>query len=200
MKKKVQHSQTASVLKEQERTDAECIQAIRSGEKEGWETLVQRHYQNLLNLTTAVCGNQTDGEDAVQETFIAVFQGLDLFDVQRPLKPWLNTIAVRRALNICRMQRNLKQSDNELSMLADEASLGNPSEMDERLSGIYRFLQQLKPEYRTILLLKYYQSCSYTEIARILEWSEETVKSRLYMARTQLRQIIQNEEQGNVKQ
>jgi RNA polymerase sigma-70 factor, ECF subfamily len=191
--KKVQHSQTDRVFKGQEQTDAACIRAIRAGNKEGWDTLVQRHYQSLLNLATAICGNQNDAEDAVQETFLAVYQGLALFDIERPLKPWLNTITVRRTLNVCRMHRMLGQSAETVESIADEAATTSFEETNTKLPELYRYLQMLKPDYRTLLVLKYFQQCSYSEIAHILDWSEESVKSRLFMARTQLRQIMQRE-------
>jgi RNA polymerase sigma-70 factor, ECF subfamily len=87
----------------------------------------------------------------------------------------------------------LGQSAETVESIADEAATTSFEETNTKLPELYRYLQMLKPDYRTLLVLKYFQQCSYSEIAHILDWSEESVKSRLFMARTQLRQIMQRE-------
>src|SRR5262249_61393650 len=109
-------------------------------------------------------------EDIAQEAFLSAVRSLDRFDRRRPFGPWLHRIVVNRAIDWARARALRPEAE------AVDAPAPDPPERDEEL---LRELEQLSPEHRAVIVLRYLLEYTPGEIAELLELPRGTVNSRL---------------------
>jgi RNA polymerase sigma-70 factor (ECF subfamily) len=153
-------------------------------DKSAFSTLVQR-YQNLVfSLCFRMLGHREDAEDAVQETFTRVARHIDGWDDQRPIEPWLLTIAGNR----CRTHLSRRRRDLPLLDGAEPASNATEQQrtadvLDEE---VQLALSDLRDQHRTAFLMFHQDQLSYAEIAEKMDCPVGTVKTWVHRARTDL--------------
>lgn len=139
-----------------------------------------------------------DVEDLVQEVFIKALQALDLFEGRAQPKTWLLSIARNTAIDHRRKQRLRKWlPDSWLQDVRDERK--TPEEwldLHEEQHELYRSLQQLKPAFREVLILRGIKELSARETADILQWSESKVNVTYHRALKAMKGIWQFREKG----
>ncbi|CAA9490528.1 MAG: RNA polymerase sigma factor RpoE, partial [uncultured Solirubrobacteraceae bacterium] len=79
--------------------DAELIVRARSGDRDAYGMLVQRHQRIAFRTAYAVCGDAADAEDAAQDAFVKAYRALGRFRDGSPWRPWLLTIVANEARN-----------------------------------------------------------------------------------------------------
>jgi RNA polymerase sigma-70 factor (ECF subfamily) len=179
-----------------DRPDKELIEAAQRGDRDAFEEIVRRSQKELFAFLVKVTGRHDAAEDVFQETFIGVFENIARFDVERPFRPWLFTIAANCARDRARREKIRKHvsldaesasCEEEGSRLIDilKAEGQDPVEQlsgDERLERLRRALGELPDEHKLPLVLFYHQGFRYEEIAQMLDLPLGTVKSRLNSA------------------
>ncbi|GAA5191283.1 sigma-70 family RNA polymerase sigma factor [Ferrimonas gelatinilytica] len=154
-----------------------------------YEALVRALHADLYRYAFWLCHNPTVADDLVQETFLRAWKSLDSLKDEGAAKAWLITILRRE--NARRFER--KQFD--LSDL-DEVQVADPAQGDPEQTIEQRWLRrqiaQLEPEYREPLLLQILYGFSGDEIATVMELNRNTVMTRLFRARNQLREAMQD--------
>ena len=134
---------------------------------------------------------RTIAEDLVQETFLRAWRALDSLQDQQAAKPWLLTILRRE--NARRFERKqFDYADVENDTLVDEKSTTLDAEMEQTV--IQRQIGKLSEEYREPLLLQVVMGCSGDEIAEILDLNKNTVMTRLFRARNQLKEALSSDD------
>jgi RNA polymerase sigma-70 factor (ECF subfamily) len=180
-------------------TDAQLVAQILAGDPSPYRLLVERHQQAVYNAAFRLLGNRDEATDIAQDTFLRAYQGLNSFDPARPLSPWLCRIAINLSLNRLKRQRSTVSLDANASgarlelpdLSADPQRQLLHTERHERL---HQAILALPPEQRVVIELRHFQEQSYAEIAARLDLSLANVKSRLFRARQQLRQLLENGE------
>lgn len=151
------------------------------------ERMVEQYGDCLLRLCCLYTGNLQSAEDALQETFIKAFRNIDRFRHECSEKTWLTGIAI----NVCRScLRQEKIRTSHIQPIPDGE--GSDQLTDSTAEIIYddtvlREIHQLKPKYREVVLMYYYQEMKSKEIADVLKISESAVTVRLSRAREQLK-------------
>lgn len=183
-----------------QRSDEKLVEAYRRGETGAFQTLVERHHDDLLRFLIRLGGDRQVAEDAFQEAFLQVHLSLGSFDTSRRFRPWLFTIAANKARDLLR--RKGRRQTLELSAPIGSAGGGTGSDggsfidllqVDipapdaamqdrERDELVQRALERLSDPLREILLLAYFQRLTYAQIADELGIPLGTVKSRLHAA------------------
>src|SRR5436190_16739739 len=79
-------------------SDAELVERIRAGDRQAMEVLIRRHNRALYRTARAILRDDSEAEDAVQETYIQAFRALDRFRGESSLATWLTRIAANEAL------------------------------------------------------------------------------------------------------
>lgn len=137
--------------------------------------------------------------DVLQETFLKAFKKLDTLSDLDNIGPWLGVIATRTAIDLIRKNNNWNGIPTEDVLLLGKLSLQEkaPSVEDEVENQMVKAellskIQELKQEYREILVLKYYYDLTDQEIASSLEINIGTVKSRHHRAKQKLQALITN--------
>lgn len=171
-----------------EETDALLVVRCRNGDRLAFDTLLGRHARQVFSAAFRILHNREDAFDVTQTAFLTAYERFDRYDPGQPFLGWLYRIAVNQALDVVRAQR-------PLDALAEEPvdDHDGPDEMaahDQNDSRMQRALMKLSIEYRTVIVLKHLQGCSYEDMAAILDCPVKTVKSRLFTARQALRAVL----------
>ena len=138
-------------------------------------------------------GDAAEAEDAAQETFLRAYTRLASYDVHRPFKTWLFSIASHHCIDRLRKRRLTWLSLDEplpadaAPALADQSP--GPEEQTargEQTALIQQHLARLSPEDRAVIVMRYWYDFSYEEIAEATHATVSAVKSRLHRARLSL--------------
>lgn len=172
--------------------DWALVRAAQRGNREAFGALVTRHAPTVLNVTTRILGSHADAEDAAQDTFIAAFRALPTFHFEARFSTWLYRIAVNKCRDVLRAQRPLVSLDDEGSGLPgawepvhDDTPLRG-LELAELAGTLDARIQALPPLYREAFVLRHVEGLDYDEMTTILGASRDTIKMRVYKARTTL--------------
>ncbi|ENH98010.1 putative DNA-directed RNA polymerase [Gracilibacillus halophilus YIM-C55.5] len=139
-------------------------------------------------------------QDALQETFVKAYKHMDRIEDKERIGAWLSTIATRTAIDILRKRKSktevkIDQSNENLIDYNPEEVAQLETIVEQRLikEDLLEIINELKPEYREIILLKYIHEWSVHEIANFLDVKMGTVKTRLYRARKVLKDMIERD-------
>lgn len=163
--------------------ETELIEKIKDGDGRAFAELYNRYAEYALRIGTAVTRNSAWAADAVQETFIRIYNNISSFDSTKSFKPWFYTILI----NEC----NLILKKNKKIIFFGETAYDEPSAKDfhrfEEYEDLYRAIQGLNDVLRIPIILKYLNDLSEKDIASILRININTVKSRLFKGRQKLK-------------
>lgn len=173
------------------------VAASIEGDQDAFAELVYTFQDAVYNLCYRLLGERTEAEDAAQEAFLKAYSNLQRYDPERPFKTWVLTIASNHCIDRLRKRRHVWLSIDEsvpatLSLSSDDPQPEQAVLSNERSHQIQQMLNELEPDYRAAIVLRYWYDYSYTEIAEILETTESAIKSRLYRARQTLAEKLDN--------
>jgi RNA polymerase sigma-70 factor, ECF subfamily len=172
----------------------------------GFEFLVQQYRREAYFHAYVFLGNQQDALDACQDAFARAFAAIPRLEALTHFYPWFYRILRNRCLNLLARRQTSERFQKAEARSGDFAaafSTDEPRVLLERKEArrdLRQALDGLRPEYREILTLKYFQDRSYDEIARLLGIPRGTVMSRLYHARSALRAACTTERASSVPQ
>lgn len=160
--------------------------------KQRFEALVDEYYQDVYRYAYWICKNQPLAEDLVQETFLRAWRSLDNLQNDQAAKAWLFTILRRENARLYeRFQPELVDVDEQP---LPETRVDEPEDAMER-EWLHQAINQLESEYREPLLLQVVGGFSGKEIAEMLDLNSNTVMTRLFRARSKLKDYFTS--QGN---
>ena len=181
-----------------ERSDETLVKQALKGQKSAWVTLVKRYEKNLYNYTLRMVSNPDDALDLMQDVFMAVFRNLASFRGDSPFKGWMFKIAHYRCIEFYRRKKptqsldNMPEQEEQSSDTCPEAELF----IGQQASILTKALQILPINQKLVVELKFFQHCTFDEVANQLGISVNTAKSRLYSALDKLKNHL---ELDNVK-
>lgn len=161
------------------------ISAIQNGDRQAFHELYDLYFDYAMRVATAVMKHDANAADAVQETFIRVYQYIDHYEPKKPFKPWFYRILINeckrifaRAGKVIAVEEIEEVGTQELNPL-------------EQFDDLYEAIQSLKDHQRIPVILKYLHGLTEKEIAATLDLNVNTVKSRLFKARSQLKTVLE---------
>lgn len=173
------------------------VAARDEGDQDAFAEIVYSFQDAVYNLCYRMLGERTEAEDATQEAFIRAYNNLDRFDVERKFKTWLLSIASNHCIDRLRKRRLKYLSLDEplpgrmeLALTAEQVSPESHTVRNEQSEYIQAMLDDLSPDDRAGIILKYWYDYSYAEIAEVLDTTESAIKSRLFRARRTLAEMM----------
>lgn len=150
------------------------------GDETAFYHLVSSQKRKLYGIAFSYLRNESDALDAVQETVCKAWLKCRQLKEPNAFMPWL----IRILIHVCIDEQKRRKRTLPLTALTQPASgeMVSVHKLDLEIA-----LERLKPKYRHVLTLKYYQDMTLTEIARILDRPEGTVKTWLHKGLKQLR-------------
>lgn len=128
-------------------------------------------------------------EDVAQDAFLKAFRSLASFDGSRRFSSWIFRIAHNAALDALRRRR----AASEIERDGDESFVSpapDPIEAAALGQALSAALDALRPEWRTAIVLRYQEGCSYEEIAEVMRIPEGTAKTFVHRARKQMAGLL----------
>jgi RNA polymerase sigma-70 factor (ECF subfamily) len=168
--------------------DRELIENCMNGDRQAIEALLFRYEKPVYNAAYRMLNSSEDARDVTQTVFLKVIEKLDSYDPQYRFFSWIYRIALNESINCLKKQNRLDALDREP---VSEAKGPEEQTGAEQVSqGMQTALMTIQAEYRTVIVLKHFADCSYTEISQILDLPEKKVKSRLYTGRQLLKEAL----------
>jgi RNA polymerase sigma-70 factor (ECF subfamily) len=183
----------------------DAIAVLKHGDVRGLEVLVRKYQLDAVRIANAIMKDFSLAEEIVQEAFLRVYRCIDQYDETRPFRPWFLRIIVNDALKALMYQNRFVPLEddgqldcNSLGDILHESSLWFEQEefshTHENAQVLQEMLNNLTPEHRAVLELKYYLDMSEEEIAMTVHIPLGTVKSRLHSAKSMLRSIMERDD------
>jgi RNA polymerase sigma-70 factor, ECF subfamily len=171
--------------------DQQLIESALAGNSAAFGDLVRKYQDRLYNTMTHLMGSPQDAQDVVQDAFVKAFVKLETFQRSSEFYTWLYRIAFNTAMSHQRRRRptesvNCRQDQGQEPLDPGPAP-GDRLDREELAEQVRMALKTLSDEYRTVLVLRDVDGCSYGAIAEMLEVPLGTIRSRLFRARMQLR-------------
>ena len=176
--------------------ERELIALARRGDEAAFEQLVRLHEKKVYNLCIRMCSNAEDAAEAAQDTFLALWRGLETFREDASLSTWLYRLATNACIDLLRRARRTVDGvsiDDEEAHLEVTDHAPTPEQHIEHAETqrlVREAVASLPPEYRQVLVLRELQQLSYAEICEATALELGTVKSRINRARTMLRNYL----------
>lgn len=178
--------------------EREAIRRLQRGDISGLATLVRRYQVQAVRAAYLVTQDCQQAEDVVQAAFLRAYQRIEQFDPERPFAPWFYRSVVNAAVQTARRsQRQVSLDGGEEITLADLLPDPSPApdetiEAVEMQQAVRQALQQLSPEQRAAVVMRYYLDLSEAEMAAEMQVPPGTIKWRLHNARKQLRFLLRS--------
>ena len=168
--------------------DNALVQGCLSGDEHAFEILVVRYQGPIYNAVLRMVRDRDDASDLTQNAFLKAYQQLSRFDPQYKFFSWLYRIAINESLNF--VKRSARQEPLDGDGVAGTADPERSMVSAEIGRHVQDALMKVSPDYRAVLVLRHFHDCSYEDMASILGIPEKTVKSRLFSARRQLKELL----------
>lgn len=174
------------------RSDDVLITQALAGKKSAWIALVKRYEKSIFNYALRMVNNHADAMDLMQDIFVALFRNLHTFRAESPFKGWLFKIAHYRCIEFYRKKRPMQSLDDVPEPL-DEYSNECPEQLlvdQQQNSVLMQAMQRLPIKQKLVVELKFFQQCTFEDIAQQLGISTNTAKSQLYSALDKLKLFL----------
>lgn len=170
--------------------DDECVARAQRGDVAAFSELVARYQDRIYRFLVRLMRSPDDALELTQETFLSAYQALPRWRPDARFTTWLFRIARNEAFDWLRRSKRVEfvaLGERQDFDIADPAPTPDATlETKQRLRALEHALARLPTEHREILLLREIEEMSYDDIARVLDISLGTVKSRIARARAGL--------------
>lgn len=174
--------------------EKQLVLASQEGDIEAFSALVKAYQANIRACLAVRLNSRFEADDLAQETFIVAFRKIHEFDSNRPLGPWLRSIAFNLLRNFWHKHKAEPVGHSEeLSLLVDEHISLNYSERNElnTLNTLRECMNKLDDSMRKLVELRYHEDLPLADLARKLNINHSTLTMRLHRIRFSLKQCIE---------
>jgi RNA polymerase sigma-70 factor (ECF subfamily) len=182
------------------RTDAELAAAVRRKDEGAFNVLYERYFQRVYNFAYVRMHNRADAEEAVQETFTAVFKSIDAYSGRSQLLSWIYGIAKNTVNNQLRRaqahERRLERAEPTLLRSAYSLDSCTP---EERLGlrrcseAVEESLASVSAWQAEVFALRHLENMPIQEIADRMARSNDAIRSSLYRVKRLVIETIDSE-------
>ncbi len=179
--------------------ETQLIARAMEGDQMAYRAIYELHEKAIRSRVSGYFKWKADVDDVVSESFQKAFAALSSFDASRQLRPWLNTIATRTALDHLdtirredEKKEGMKKRDGGKDN-ADPLTDIDPEEeiiQDENHRRLMAFIEELSPLYKEVMVKYMIEELEYEEIARRLNLELNTVRTRIRRGKQQLAEMM----------
>lgn len=174
-------------------TDGELVDRLRKGDEQAFEVLYQRYFKRIYHFVEKRLHLRADAEETTQEVFICVFSNIESYRGEAPVAAWI--FGITRRVIAARFKRKrhamVPLADDDSELASDfghhKSSEPTPLEAYECQERVWRMAatleQKLSREQRLLFRLHHLDERPISEIAQVLDKTEDSIKSNLYRTR-----------------
>lgn len=179
---------------------------IKLKEEEKFEEFYKENFTYIHYIANKILKDTEEATMIANDVVITFFNKINLFDQDKPIRPWLHKITTNKCLNKIKSDKSKKlelivddeeiensdKINNEFLNIADQKNLNSLETIlkKEKTKLIAKALNNLKKEFKEIIILTYYYNMSYVEVANKLNIPLGTVMSRLFNARQKAKEEL----------
>ncbi len=188
-------------LSEKAQRDFILVQRATHGDQRAFAELMGRYRDAIYYMLLKMVNNASDAEDLTIEAFGKAFKNITQYAPNYAFSTWLFKIATNNCIDFIRKKKanhvSLDHNDeeHEKASMDIQAPVMDPEENlinEQKIKLMRSVVSKLKPRYRKLIELRYFNELSYEEIAEELELPIGTVKAQLFRARELLYNILKN--------
>lgn len=193
-----------SHLSDKGQHDYKLVQrALTNRDQEAYAELMGRYREPIYYMLLKMVNNKDDAEDLTIEAFGKAFRRLEQYTPQFAFSTWLFKIASNNCIDFIRKKRiraisldgGFQSEDGDTIEISVKDMVLDPAEAlqkEERIKKMRDIVDRLKPRYKKLVEMRYFQEMAYEEIAEELNLPLGTVKAQLFRAREFLFQMIKS--------
>jgi RNA polymerase sigma factor (sigma-70 family) len=191
-------------LSDKGRHDYQLVQrALNEGEQKAYAELMERYREPIYFMLLKMVNNKDDAEDLTIEAFGKAFRRLAQYTPQFAFSTWLFKIATNNCIDHIRRKRikavsidqGFQSEDGDTIEISIKDAVLDPAEAmqkEERIRKMRAIVDKLKPRYKKLVEMRYFDEMAYEEIAEELNLPLGTVKAQLFRAREFLFQMMKS--------
>ncbi len=188
---------------------ADCLARARKQDQDAARSLVDHLYPTVIRIVRGYLPRRAAEEDLAQEIFVKMFEKLDQFQGEVPLKHWVSRIAVNHCLNAIRAQKarpewRMADLSEEQAAALEAATAGavqdpHPAHLLGARELVEMLLETLSPRDRLLIRMLEMEDRSVDEVRRVTGWSATYIRVRAFRARRRLnRQFADLQKEGRL--
>ena len=176
--------------------DHELIAKISGKDREAFKVLFYRYHKKIFAFLMRLLKRPELADEVVNDTMLVVWEKAAAFEGRSKASTWILGIAYRKGLKL--LNREDKHPTNTVVEFPAEDCMGEDllsdfSEHEDRVRILKQCMQHLSESHRTVVELTYYFGLSNEEVASVVDCPLNTVKTRLFNARKQMRKILEEQ-------
>ena len=184
-------------------SDQECVRRTQEGDPSAYDLLVKRYMERIYAVTYHMTSNHENANDLAQEVFIKGYKYIHKFKGDSSFYTWIYRVAVNHTINFLKRRRpqyeaSLNDMDSGIENDPEfiDATKGDAPtrrvDLNELQEALNEAVQKLSEPHRMVVTLHDVEGLSHGEIAKVMNCSEGTVRSRLFYARQQLQKLLKD--------
>lgn len=179
--------------------------AVKKGDQKAYAALMGRYRESVYFMLLKMVGNKDDADDLTIEAFAKAFKRLKQYTPEFAFSTWLFKIATNNCIDFIRKKKNNTFSIDKHHEYEAGGEMNMPLRSDfpdpeesmqekQKVLMMHDVVDKLKPRYKTLVEMRYFEELSYDEIALRLGLPIGTVKAQLFRSRELLLNIMKNSE------
>ena len=157
---------------------------------EAFEELLLQYKSYLYKVAYTYVKDKEAALDILQETSFKAWLNIHTLKDEEKFKPWITKILVNTAINYIRKESKVIYIDDENPIISSENIVSKKAISLEEKLDLYKAIDLLKPKYKTVIILKYFDDMKIEDISYELDVHINTVKSHLRRAKEELNNTL----------
>jgi RNA polymerase sigma-70 factor (ECF subfamily) len=168
-----------------------AIEQVQRGDSGAYDYVVSKYTKRVVSIAWNIVRNAADAEDLAQEAFVKAFETIHRFRANEPFGPWIYRIVTNLSLDIVKHRARFRHEElNTAEPAARRDSADLHAASSEIAHRVDKALESLPEMQRVVARLSLVEDFDHSEIAKMMNLSEGTVRSHLSLARAKLRQQL----------
>lgn len=154
--------------------DKELVAETKKGNIKAFQTLIHEEKDKLYKMAYVYMRNESDALEVFQEATYKGFASIGKLKNEEYFSTWITRILINTAISHLRKRKKTIPLNQEIMNTLRASSMNMEVQLD-----LLNALEEIEEKYKTVLLLRYYQDYTVTQIAQILRCPEGTVKTNI---------------------
>ncbi len=174
-----------------------------SNEKVDLKKFYEKYNELVFNLALNYTANKEDAEEIAQDVFVNIFKKLESFRYESKIETWIYRITINKSLDYLRSKKSFRNKFlgnllffNNKDEIYEGVNFNHPGvefENKESVQIIYKCLDKLSSNYKTVIVLLKIEGEPKRKVAEIMNISEKAVESLFFRAKLKLKDLLENE-------
>lgn len=180
-----------------ENDSAELLKKIGAGSDQAMADFYRLYENRLYKFILSKLNDSFEAADILNETFLEVWRKAGTFEGRSKVATWVFGIAYYKTMDRHRKKKPVLIDEDNFPEIVDESADAMACLLsDERGGHVKHCLAALKKPHRMVMQLSFFEDMTYSEIAKIVDCPEGTVKTRMFHAKEAMKHCLQGRMQG----